>query len=167
MLDNCLTASEWSRNGCNTALCNREEHVYNSLSCYKRSIQRKLLHIWTSFTNRPSLHHSKLFVAVLGRYHCHHLFDSEISGLNLLYLTGHSVRNHDFLLNYLRLLYRTQDVACFYLVSDLCHRNESPFLISLQRSNLDTTLKVISRNLHNIIKRTLNSVINACDKTRS
>ena len=144
MLDNCFTTSEWSWNGRNTALCNREEHVNDSLACNKGSIQRKLLHIWTSFTNRPSLHHGKLFVAILGRNYRYNLFHCEISGLNLLHFTGYSVGNHNFLLNYLSLLYRTEYVACFYFVSDLCNRNESPLLISLQGSNLNTTLKVIS-----------------------
>ena len=167
MLDNCLTASERPRNGCNTALGDREEHVYDSLSCYKRSIQRKLLHIWTSFTNRPLLHHGKLFIAVFCRNNRHYFLYRKFAGLDLLHSSGNAIRNHDLLFNYLCLLYRTQHVAGFYFVADLGNRNKLPFLISLQGSNLNAALKVISRNLHNIIKRTLNSVINTCDKTRS
>ncbi len=144
MLDNCLTASEWSRYGCNTALCNREEHIYNSLSCYKRSIQRKLLHIWTSFTNRPLLHHGKFFVAVFGRNDRDNFFYCKFTGFDLFYLSGNSVRYHDLLLNNGCLLNCTKHIACFYFIADLRNRNKVPFLISLQGSNLNTALKVIS-----------------------
>ena len=58
MLDYCLSTSERSRNGRNTALGDWEECVDNTLSCYKWHLRWKFLLIRTTATNRPLLHHS-------------------------------------------------------------------------------------------------------------
>ena len=56
VLDNGLAASEGSRNGGNSSLCNREEGIDNPLSCDQRLFRRQLFQIRAALAHRPFLH---------------------------------------------------------------------------------------------------------------
>ena len=144
MLDDCLTASEWSGNCGNTALCDREESINDTLSGYQRHIKRQLLYIRTSPSYRPFLHHGQFFVAVFCFNHSDHFFHGMFSGSNLFNSTFHAVGNHDLLLYNRRFLNGSQHISGLYLISHFCNRDKFPFLISLQGRNLYTSLQVVS-----------------------
>ena len=167
MLDDCLSASERSRNRCNTALGNREKCVDNTLSCYKRHLRRKFLLIRTTATNRPLLHHSQFFFAFFCFNNCNNIFYCKCAFFDFLDCSFNSVRNHDLLLYKNCFLNCTDHISCLYFISNLYSRNELPFQISLKRRNFNSSFQVVSGNLHNIIQWSLDSVIDTCDQTRS
>ena len=131
VLDNCLTASERSRNCGNTTLCNREEGIYYSLSCNKRHYRWDLLYIWTSSTNRPFLHKGKLSVTLVCGNYTYHLINGEVSCLDLLDSSLYTIRDHDLLGNNHSLLNRTYYVSGCNLIADLGNRDKRPLDISL------------------------------------
>ena len=166
MLDDCLTASERSRYRSHTALCDGEEGIYNTLSCYQRHLRRKLFLVRSSAANRPLLHHGQFFVALCSLYNRYHVFYRKFSCFDLFDLSGSSNRNHDLLLYNDGLLYGTDHIARLHFIPNLYGRNKVPFQVTLQGGHFHTTLQIVPRNFHNIIQRPLDSVINAGDQAR-
>ena len=132
MLNDSLTASERSRHGCHTALCNREERIDHTLPGYKRHLRRKLSLIWTAFSHRPLLHQSKLPLSCFRCYNCNHFFYCKFTCFDLFDRTFYTIWNHDLLLYYRGLLHRTDHISGLYFISCLDSRNKFPFQISLQ-----------------------------------
>ena len=140
VLNNGFSASEWSRNGCHTTFGNREESINNTLSRYQRHFRRKFFQIGTAFTNRPFLRHGKFSVTIFSCNHSHHFVYGKFSCFNLFDSTFDAIRNHDFMIDYDSLLYRTDNVAGFHRITWFYRRNKVPFQISFQRRNFHTSL---------------------------
>ena len=168
MLDNCLTASEWSRNRCHTAFCDREKRIDNTLTCNQRHLRRQLLLIRTALSYRPSLHHRELLVSLRCGEYGNRLLHCKGTGTDLLYSSLYIRRHHNFLLYDNRFLNSPKHVAAFHFVSYLCNRDKFPFLISFQRRNFYSTFQAVSTcRLHNIVERSLDPIVDTCDQSRS
>ncbi|CDB00655.1 unknown [Lachnospiraceae bacterium CAG:215] len=167
MLDHGLSASERSRNRCHTAFCDREKCIDDTLSRYKRHLRRQFLLIRTSAADRPFLHHRQFLVPVLRLDNADNILHGELTGFDLFNFSFHSVRNHDLLLYNDRLLYGSEHVALRDFVSNLHGRNKFPFQIPFQGRYFHTTFQAVSRNFHDIIQRSLDSVVNTCDQSGS
>ena len=63
------------------------------------------------------------------------------------------------------LLNSAQHVACLYLVAGFGSRGELPLFRVVERGNVDTALEVCARDLHYLVQRALDSVINSADKS--
>ena len=144
MLNDSFTASERSRHGCHTTLCNREERIDHTLPGYKRHLRRKLSLIRTPFTDRPFLHQGKLSVLRISGNNGNHFLNRKFSCFDLFDRPFYSIRNHDLLLYHRRLLDRTDHISCFDFISDFNSRNKLPFQISFQRRNFHTTLQTVA-----------------------
>ena len=137
MLYNRLAGTERSGNSRNTALCNWEQTVNNTLSCYKRHVRRQFPLIRTAFTYRPLLHQfNRMLLSLLIRHNSHCIGNRILSAADIGKGTAYAHRNHDFLLHHLGLLNRTDDVAAANLVSHICSGYEGPLLLTLQGGNL-------------------------------
>ena len=58
-------------------------------------------------------------------------------------------------------------VAADDLVSNFYRGSELPLLVSLERWHLDSARKIVAADLADVVERTLYTVVNAADKTRS
>ena len=168
MLDNRLAASERAGNCCHTTLGNREHGINNTLSCYQRFSWRKFLLIWTATSYRPVLHQGQLFIAVCCGKNCNGLIHGKLAGFNFLQSTFHIGRYHDLLCNNDSLLNGSKNIAALQRISHLRNRNEIPFFVPLQGRNLNASFQVVAAcYLHDVIQRTLYSIVNACNKART
>ena len=167
MLNDSLTASKRARYCCHTALRDREEGINDTLPGYKRHLRRKFSLIWTAFSHRPLLHQSKLPLSCFRCYNCNHFFYCKFTCFDLFDRPFYSIRNHDLLLYHRRLLDRTDHISFFDFISDFNSRNKLPFQISFQRRNFHTPLQTVARDFHDIIQRSLDSIVNAGNQPRS
>ena len=165
MLDNRLAASKRPRNCRHSSFCNREEGIDYPLSCDKRHLRRKFLPVRASSSNWPFLHHRQFFCSLIRIDDRNHFFYREDSSSDLTHRAFHSPRHHDLLLHKNRFLYRSDHISRFHLISRLCQRYEFPFQIPFQRRYFDSSLQIVSGNLHNVVQRSLYSVINTCDQS--
>ena len=63
------------------------------------------------------------------------------------------------------LLNGADDVACPELVADLGNGVELPLLVVVERGNVNASLEVGARDLHDLIERSLDTVVDSADKT--
>ena len=167
MLDNCFAASERSGNRSHSSLCYREECIYNSLSCDKWHDRWYLFLIWTALTNRPLLHECQLPVTLVCLNHTHSLLNCEFSCLYLFDGSCHTIRHHDLLCDDHSLLNCSYHIACRHLITHLGSRHKCPLDISLQRWDFNSSLQVVTTYLHDIIQRSLDSIVYTAYKSRS
>ena len=167
MLNYRFSASERTRNCGNTALCNREKCIDNTLTRNKRNIKRKLLLIGSALSNRPFLHKRNLSVAAFCCNYSNRFGYGKFAAFYIFNCAAHAVRHHYTLSYNRRLFYRTEYVACLYAVACSCHRHKVPFCASVKTVNLNTSCKVVSADFHYFFKRSLNTVVNAAYKTRT
>ena len=62
------------------------------------------------------------------------------------------------------LLNGAKRVACLHLVADLGDGLKVPFLFVVERGNVDASFEVGAGDLHNLVERTLNAVVNRADQ---
>jgi len=168
MLCYCFTASERSGNSGNTALCNGEECINYTLSCYKKCIGCFLFFIRSFTTYRPSLHHRHLKIVTL--IVCNNrngFFDSKFAFFNFFYSSAMLIRNHDTAFNNGCFLNNTDYVTGLYLIADSTLWNKFPFLFSVKRRYFNTSSDVITAYSVKAFKRSLNTVIYCRNKSRS
>ena len=168
MLYNRFTGPERSRNSRNTALCDWEQTVNNTLSCYKRHIRGQLSLIGTTLTYRPLLHQrNRMLLSLLVCHNGHCIGNRILSAADIGKSAAYANRNHDFLLYHLGLLNRTDDVAAAYLVTHICSGYEDPLLLTLQGGNLHAAVQKVSACfLHNGIQGTLDTVVYTSNQAR-
>ena len=126
-----FSGSERTGNRRYTSLCNREEGVNDSLSGNQGHVRRQLLFVGTLSSDRPSLHQTDLFHAVLRAKLRNVIRDLEVALRDGFNRSLHAIRHHDFLRNDSRLLDGSQNVARHHFVTDLRDRYKMPNLISL------------------------------------
>ena len=168
MLDNGLAASERARNCCHTTLGDWEHGVNNTLTGYQRFGRRKFFLIWTATSYRPVLHQCQFFISICCGKNCNGLVHGELTGSDLFQSTLHIGWYHDLLCNNDSLLNGSENIATFQLISHFRNRDEIPFFVPLQCRYLNTSFQVVAAcYFHNVIQRTLDSIVNTCDKARS
>ena len=168
MLNDGFTGAEWSRYCCGTALGNREQGVDYTLTGDHRNIRRELFFIWTLDTNRPFLEHTNIADDTV----C--TLDSG-DGLGDVVATGEdfddfalrALWNHDLVCDDGGFLNGTQNIAHYNMVADLGSSNEIPFLIVIQRGDLDASGDIASGNLSDFGQRTLDTVKDTGQHARS
>ena len=79
----------------------------------------------------------------------------------------HAVRHHNFVQNNGCFLHGTHYVACNQFVADLSHGDKVPLAVSVHAVYFDTAPDTRARLLHEDVQRTLNTVKNTFDKSRS
>ena len=168
MLNDSLTGTEGSGYCCGTALCDGEEGIDNSLSRDQRHIRRKLSCIGSSGTYRPLLHQLDLRLALLtvdgGDVLCYGI----VAFLKTCDGSLQSVGYHDLVKDYFSFLYSTDDVSAFYLCALGNSGNEVPLLLSVQRFNLNASLKQIGVGLlSDLLQRSLDTIIDTADQSGS
>ncbi len=168
MLSNCFSASERSGNCSNSALCNRKKTVNNSLSCNKRHIRRKFFCVWSALTYSPFLKKIQFFFLTVFRLnYAYRLINWKFTFSNRYDCSTDAVRNHDFMKYYICFRYCANYISALYCITCFYRWSKCPFLITFKRWYLNAPRKIVSAYLTNIIKRTLNTVIDTSDKPRT
>ena len=168
MLRYCLTASEGAGDSSHTTLGDGKHTVNNTLSGNQRHVRRQFFLIRTSSSHRPFLHQAQLFFSVFCFQYAHCLFYVKRSSFDLFDLTFYIRRYHDFLSYNHGFLYGTKDISAFYFIADLGCRHKFPFLITFQGRHLNTTFQAVASGcLHNIIQRSLDTIVDTGDQART
>ena len=159
MLYNRFTRAERSRNSGYTALCKRKECVNRSLTCCEKNIRRELSLVRSAHTNRPFCKHFNFgfFLAVVN--YGNNLVNCKVALADFFNSALNLVRNEDFVQNSVSFLDSAEHIACNNLVTRLYFRGKVPFLVVVERGNVNASFEVCSCDLHNFVKRALNTVV--------
>ena len=165
MLNNGFTRTERAGNRRNAALCEGEEGVDRSLTCGQQNVGRELLLVRSANADRPLCKHCNVLPAVFGLDYGDNVVACKLAFLNLGNSTADFVGNENFVKYSGGLLNSTEHIACRNLVAGFSDGLERPFFAVVKRGNVNAALKVCSGNLHNLVKRALNTVVNSADKS--
>ena len=171
MLCHCFSSTETARNCCCTAFCNGEKGIQDTLSGYQRNACRETFVGWSWNTNRPFLSKGDLFLAAVRKTNSYDRLQNGISSirnsLNNLSLSSNCRRNHGFVKNGSCLLCLSNNSSCAYHISNLNGYVYIPFLGSVKGINADTTGNIFTGGLGNLLQRTLDTIENIVDDSRS
>ena len=146
------------------ALGDGEHGVDDPLTGAQRPLGRILLRIGTAHTDGPLLEHGEGdFPAVLGLEGGDGLRHVEGAALDGGDGAAHGGRHHDLMEHNGRLLNCAQNVAADDLIAHLGHRVELPLLLVVHGGDLHAAGDAGTHLLHDLLQRTLDSVINALD----
>ena len=144
----------------------REKSINNALTRNKRNIGRKLFGIRSSLSDRPFLHKPEvLFNSVCSLDAAHNIRDRIISLGDAFHGSDKSGREHNFVADNISLLNGAEYISADHLVPDLNGGDEVPELFPIQCGNFNSSCKVVSRQLTDFLKRSLNTVKDSLNKS--
>ena len=118
----------------------------------------------TAHTDRPALGHGQgHFPAVVGLQGSHGLRDIEGAALDIGDGTAHLGGHHDLVEHHSGLLDGADDIAADDLGTGSDHGIKVPLLLPVQGRNLHTAGDVGAYLLHDLLQRTLDTVVDALD----
>ena len=170
MLCHSFSSTETARNRCCTTLCNWEKGIQDTLSGYKRHACRETLVGRSWHTDRPFLRKCDIaLTAVRKTNRYNRVKDGICSVRNCLdnLSLSNCWRNHGFMKNGSCFLSLGNDSTCAYHISNFNSYMNIPFLSSIKGINTYTTGNIFSGGFCDLLQRTLDTVENVMNDSRS